>query len=255
LSNRTRSCALAVALAVSALLVSAGSASAFSQIKIRSLFLGPSNSTAFVELQMTADGQNDISGNRVNIWDATMGGGSAYTLLVDPPNGQNQRMILLRDAGSALPADFYLTNLGQTLSNWSSGGLMCWETFDCVAWGNFTGSSPPSPVGTPIVGGLSSSQVSVRRIDRACPTLLEGADDTNDSNADFGFAVGYPVRTNADTPTEVPCPTSNPPGQPNPSSGALPPGQRKKKCRSKGKHKGFASPAAGKKKRCGNKHK
>jgi hypothetical protein len=248
---------MAVALsAVASLAMAAMAGASADQIKIRSIFRGPTNSTAFVELQMYADGQNNLSGHNLNLWDATMGSGSAYSLLVDVPNGQNQRMVLLRDAGSAQPADFYLTNLGQTLSNWASGGLICWDTFDCVAWGNFTGSSPPSPVGTPIAGGLSGTQVSVRRIDRACPTLLEGADDTNDSNADFGFAVGYPVRTNADTPTETPCPAaSNPPGQPNPSTGALPPGQRKKKCRSRGKHQGHASAAAGKKKRCGNKHK
>src|SRR5262249_29132993 len=143
----------------------------------------------------------------------------------------------------------------QTLSNWSSGGLMCWETYDCVAWGNFSGSAPPSPVGTPIVGGLSSNQVHVRTIARGCPTALDAADDTDDSNSAFGFTVGYPVLTNADTPTETPCPVSTPPGQPNPSTGALPPGQRKKKCKSKGKHKGHASAAAGKKKRCGNKRK
>jgi Ca2+-binding RTX toxin-like protein len=43
-----------------------------------------------------------------------------------------------------------------------------------------------------------------RKITRNCPTLLEGADDTNSSAADFALSTN-PPRNNASQPTEVPC--------------------------------------------------
>lgn len=223
------------------LLACAASASAgFDQIKIRSIFRGPNNPAgAFIELQMYADGQTQLSGHNLNLWNFDMSSGIGTTLNVDVPNGQNQRMILIRDAGSALPAD-YTTNIGTFLTNNAAGGLACWETVDCVAWGSFSGSAPPSPVGTPITGGLSGSMVSVRRIDRGCPTALDATDDTNDSNADFGFAVGYPVRTNADTPTETLCPTTSTGPGSTPTATA-------KKCK---KHKKKPASAQSAKKKC-----
>jgi hypothetical protein len=235
---------LALAFALVALAGAASSASAtFHLMKIRSIFRGPNDPTgAFIELQMYADGQNQLSGHNLNLWNFDMSAGTGITLNTNVPIGQNQRMVLIRDAGSALPAD-YKANLGTFLTNNASGGLACWETVDCVAWGNFSGMSPPSPVGTPIVGGLSGSMVSVRRIDRGCPTALDAADDTGDSNSDFGFAVGYSVRDNSVAPTETPCAPSTGGGpvgtSPMPGSspqGALP---AKKKCK-KHKHRSAA---------------
>jgi hypothetical protein len=235
--------------AMIAVLATASSAMADAPLlKIRSVFRGPNNPAgAFVELQMVGDGQNQLSGHNLNLWNFDMSSGIGVTLGGDPPNAQNQRMVLIRDVGSALPTD-YQASIGTFLTNNSSGGLMCWETVDCVAWGNFSAVSPPSPVGTPIAGGLSGFMVSVRDIGRGCPTLLDEADDTNDSNADFGFAVGYPVRTNADSPTETPCPT---PATPAATPAATTPPAPAKKCKQK-KHRRSAQTA--KKKKCKKKH-
>ena len=205
--------AASLATATLALLtVASGASAAYQDIKIRSIFRGPNDPAgAFIELQMYGDGQTQLSGHNLNLWNFDMSNGTGFTLNADVPNGQNQRMILIRDAASVLPAD-YKANIGSVLDTNAGGGLACWETVDCVAWGNFSGTSPPSPVGTPIAGGLSGSMVNVRRIDRGCPTALDTADDTNDSNSDFGFAVGYPVRDNSVVPTEeLCCPTSAPP--------------------------------------------
>ena len=221
------------------------SSAAFNLIKIRSIFRGPNNPAgAFIELQMYGDGQTQLSGHNLNLWTFDMSGGTGITLNVDVPNGQNQRMILIRDAASGLPAD-YKANIGSFLDSNAGGGLACWETVDCVAWGTFSNTSPPSPVGTPIVGGLSGSMVSVRRIDRGCPTALDEADDTNDSNSDFGFAVGYPVRDNSVTPTETLCPV------PAPASGGTIPTARKK-CK---KHKKNTGAYSAKGKKCKKKKK
>ena len=234
-------------IAVLALVLGEGSAGASSDlVKIRSIFRGPNDpSGAFVELQMYADGQNQLAGHNLNLWTFDMSGGVGITLQTDPGNGQNQRTALIRDAGSALPADYKVNNLGSFLTTNAAGGLACWETVDCVAWGNFSGSSPPSPVGTPIVGGLLWNMVSVRDIGRGCPTALDEADDTNDSNADFAFGV-HPPRTNSDAPTETLCPTST-------SNPAPAPATPKKKC--KKRRKNPASAQSAKKKKCGKRGK
>lgn len=208
MSRRTRAFAALFATAALALMVGAGSASAtFHLIKIRSIFRGPSPTGAFVELQMYADGQNHVGGHQLRVYPATGTLFSAYNLPADVANGQNQRRILLGDTAAPGTPDVTLPGLGTDLTNFASGGAICWDVVDCVSWGNRTGTLP-SPAGTPIAGGLSGSQVSVRTITRGCPTALDVADDTDDSAADFGFAVGYGMRNNTLAPIETLCPTS-----------------------------------------------
>jgi len=237
-----------------AMLATAGSASAtFHLIKIRSIFRGPATANAFVELQMYADGQNLVGSHSIRVCpDAAMPPPllcSAFNLPSNVANGGNQRMILIRDSASMSPSDFPIVGLGAAIDGVGAGGALCWDTVDCVSWGTFNDDAfLPSSAGTPMTGSLSTSMVRVRSIAANCPTALDEADDTNQSNADFGAAVGYVTRTNASTPIETVCP---PPLVPTLTPTATPTTPtKKKKCKKKKKRGASAA-----KKRCKKKKK
>jgi hypothetical protein len=220
-------------IAILASLVMASSASAtYHLIKIRSIFRGPSGSPsgAWVELQMHAPVQNFVGGHQIRIYTATATTFSGFTLPSNVATGENQRRILIGDSSAPGSPDFTVAGIGTSLTNLAAGGAACWDVVDCVSWGNFTGNALlPSPAGTPIAGGLSGSMVSVRSIGANCPTALDAADDTDNSSADFGFAVGYMPRNNSLAPTETLCSSSGPPpvtpGAPTPNT------PKKKKCK------------------------
>jgi Ca2+-binding RTX toxin-like protein len=203
--------ALTAALTAAVSVGIVASASAAPQLLIREAHRGATSDGDYVMLQMIADGQNILSGNYIDILN-TDGQAQAEYPLPDVANGQNQRTVLIGNTG--VPgADF--AQAGVALP---TNGAVCLDThmsydgtggFDCVAWGNFVGaihplSSPALPVALP-GAGLAPSQSLVRTICRGSQTLLDAADDTNDSNADF--ALGAPIGTNnaAPPPTEAPC--------------------------------------------------
>jgi len=74
---------------------------------------------------------------------------------------------------------------------------------DCVSYGNFTGNLPSA--GTPAVQTPFETTLE-RKITSGCATVLDSADDTNNSSADFAASTN-PPRNNAATPTETPCST------------------------------------------------
>ena len=177
---------------------------------VREVHRGPTTAGDYVMLQMFADGQNvALNTHYIDILDSTGMAAAEYPLPVGMV-GQNQRTILI---GNSVPgADF--NNPGVVIP---ANGAVCYDQtnsyngtggLDCVAWGSFTGtahplSSPGLPVALPGVG-LAAGQSLVRKINRGCVTLLDSADDTNNSSADF--ALGTPIgRNNAATPTEKPC--------------------------------------------------
>lgn len=233
--------ALAAGLAIGAVPAAQG---AFHLMKIRSVFRAPAPTGAFVELQMFADGQNFVGGHQLKVCNSTGLLCSAFTIPGNVANGQSQRMILLGDTAAPGSPDFTLAGLGTSLTSNAGAGALCFDTVDCVSWGTFTGEANlASPAGTPIAGGLSGTMVSVRKITAGCTTALDEPDDTNVSNADFGFAVGYPMRNNSAAPTETLCPTQQPV-------------TKKKKCKKK-KRKGKKGSTAGvaAKKKCKKKKK
>ncbi len=84
------------------------------------------------------------------------------------------------------------------------GGAVCWETIDCVSWGNFSGSLP-SPAGEPAApGGIPDGMALRRSIDADCPTALDPEDDRDNSAADFALVFPAP-RPNSVVPTEHSC--------------------------------------------------
>jgi hypothetical protein len=223
---------LAIAVLTASLALAASAHATYHLIKIRSIFRGPSGSPsgAWVELQMYAPVQNFVGGHQIRIYTATATTFSGFTLPSNVASGDNQRRILVGDTSAPGTPDFTIGGLGTSLTNLAAGGAACWDVVDCVSWGNFTGNALlPSSAGTPIAGGLSGNMVSVRSIGANCPTALDAADDTDNSSADFGFAVGYMPRNNTLAPTETLCSSSGPPPTTPPPVGTTP--KKKKKCK------------------------
>jgi Ca2+-binding RTX toxin-like protein len=180
-------------------------------IMVREVHRGATAAGDYVMLQMFADGENvALNTHYIDILD-TGGMANAEYPLPTGMIGQNQRTILIGNTGVA-GADF--SDPGVVVP---AQGAVCYDEngtyngtngIDCVAWGNFTGSTHPlSSPALPVAlsgGNLGTNQSLVRTISRGCATQLDAADDTNNSAADF--ALGAPIgRNNATTPTEKPC--------------------------------------------------
>jgi hypothetical protein len=186
----------------------------------------------WVELQMYADGQNQVAGKVIRTFDPSGFPFSLYVIGSGPgphpgaPNGQNQRTILISSLftpATGVDADFVAPP--NDLQMTGEDGAVCYTEndppaytpIDCVAYGNFTGSIPTA--GTPAVRTPFESTLE-RSITRGCPTALDPLDDSNDSSADFALST-RPPRNNSTPPTETLCP----PGSPgSTSSTPIPPG-------------------------------
>lgn len=212
-----------LALAVAITLVGAQSASAtFHLIHIREVYPGSAADplAEYVELQMYASGQEFVAGHVVRTYDASGSLVKTNTIDSNVANGASQRTVLLAtpqaEAQFGVQADAPLAPSGQLSP---AGGAVCWESLDCVSWGSFSKStlsasgSPADPLGIP--DGMALR----RTIAPRCPTLLEEADDTNDSASDFADAFPAP-RPNSAVPAERACSS----GQGPPAGGGGTPG-------------------------------
>jgi RTX calcium-binding nonapeptide repeat (4 copies) len=183
----------------------------------------------WVELQMYADGENQVAGKVIRTFFGDGGLRSQYVIASradtpNAPNGQNQRTILISSlfTPEGVTAD-YVAPVDELQMTGQDGAVCYTENnpptytpIDCVAYGNFTGSLP---VGTPAVATPFGSTLE-RSITRGCPTALDPLDDSNNSVADFALSTN-PPRNNATPPTETVCP----PGSPgSTSSTPIPPG-------------------------------
>jgi RTX calcium-binding nonapeptide repeat (4 copies) len=220
--------ALAAALGLTASIGFASSASGYQQNMIRQIHpsLGIFGGE-WVELQMYADGQNLVSGKVIRTFNSTDQLNSQYIITgPNPPNGQNQRTILISSLITPSPgvdADFVAPV--DELQMTGQDGAVCYTEnnpptytpIDCVAYGNYMGSLPG--VGAPAVATPFESTLE-RSITRGCPTALDPVDDSNNSSADFALST-RPPRNNSTPPTETVCP----PGTPgSTSSNPVPPG-------------------------------
>jgi hypothetical protein len=199
--------ALAAALVIVGAALAAPSASAnYHLMKIREVYPGTALAPdrAFVELQMPAAGQNQVSGHEIVVYNSVGAVTATVPMTGNVPNGQSQRTILLGDI-DVTNRDFP-ANIGTLVA--PSGGAVCFPDAsppDCVAWGSFTGAaSLPGAVGTPEPGAIPDGSSITRSITRGCPTALDAADDTDNSSADLALTTPTP-RNNAATPTETVC--------------------------------------------------
>lgn len=199
---------LATVAFLAAFALATGSASAaFHLMKIREV--GKANPVDYVELQMYESGQNLVDGRYIRTYDGNGVLDTTFELPSNVASGQSQRTILVARNEPGLPVtpDFSTSDFSVR-----SNGAVCFLStvaplagIDCVSYGSFTGvpGGDPSPTGTPVPGLASGTSIH-RSIARGCPTLLEAADDTNDSAADFAVGPASP-RSNATAPTERAC--------------------------------------------------
>ena len=180
--------------------VPAPASASFHLMSVREVYPGSlaEPKAEYVELQMYAGGQNFVGGRVLSTYSA---GGLVKdnTLASDVPNGQNQRTVLIATPEAGVAADESLAPSGQLDP---AGGAVCWEALDCVSWGSFS-SSLKSPAGTP-AAAIPDGMALRRKISANCATLLEAADDTSSSAADFEAVFPEP-HPNSVAPAEHPC--------------------------------------------------
>jgi Ca2+-binding RTX toxin-like protein len=226
MSRMLRKGLLALAACLAFGLLAAPAGANYHLMKIREV-AGSSSDQAYVELQMYAAGQNQVSGHTLTFWDAdglVLGIPQPVQTVTlsgpNPPNGQTQRTILIGDSGVA-GRDFTVDLnpfFDQTQgANLVFGGAVCFDAIpvDCVSWGGagFTGAANLPDKSTPHSQPLPVTMALRRDIGRGCSTLLEAADDTNNNTDDFALVPRAP-RGNAIAPTEKDCGggTTPPPG-------------------------------------------
>jgi hypothetical protein len=198
-------CLAGAALSFLAVVLLPATASAsFHLNSIREVFPGSSDSPGaeYIELQMYAAGQNHVAGHEVREYASD--GYRPEMLENDVASGENQRTILL--ATEEAEAKFGFTADMVILPGFldPAGGAVCFDSIDCVAWGNFdTSAILPSPAGAN-APAITDVLALTRSITPGCATLLEASDDTNDSAADFLEAAPHP-RPNSSSPIEHPC--------------------------------------------------
>jgi len=201
----------AVFLIVGALFPAAAAAD-FHLVSIREVFPGEATApdAEYVELQAYAAGQQFVSGHSVTFHDASGATIGTEPFADDVADGRNQMTVLM--ATPAAEARFGVVAdepMGTGLID-LLGGAVCWSSLDCVAWGSFSGSLP-SAAGPPAAspGGIPDGMALRRTIAAGCATLLEAADDTNDSALDFAAVFPGP-RPNSVVPSEQACVASGP---------------------------------------------
>lgn len=181
-------------------------AATFHLMQIREVYPGSAAApeAEYVELQMWASGQNLVEGHVLRSYDAAGNVTGTSTFAHNVSNAANQSTLLLAtpqaEAQFGVAADAPLP----TGSLSPAGGAVCWESIDCVSWGNFSGTLP-SPAGAPVApAGIPDGMALRRSITRGCATLLDPSDDNDVSAEDFAVASPLP-RPNSVPPTEQAC--------------------------------------------------
>jgi hypothetical protein len=181
-------------LVLALLVLPAAARAQFDMVKIVEVFTGPG--PQYVMLQSYAAGQDQLTGHSLFVYDAS--GSVVQTNTFPSPDGiageLNQAAILIgtSNVAGAFGITVDLDMPAPMMS--ATGGKVCWDAtlVDCVAWGNYSGSS--TGVGSAAVPGGIPSGKAIRR-DLAISggaTILDATDDTNDSAADFDLVDPQP---------------------------------------------------------------
>jgi Ca2+-binding RTX toxin-like protein len=211
---------VALAACVACGLFAAPAQGSFHLNKIREISGSTAGSnSAYIELQMYANGENFVAGHNITLWNANavVGGGVNPVATIplsgpNPPNGQSQRTILIGDTGVA-GRDFTV-DFSPYIETGAPMGLLpagaaCYEgtPVDCVSWGGaaMVGSGNLPDKSTPFGQPLPTTFALRRVITRNCATALEAADDTNNNANDFVPAVPRDPTPNATAPVDKEC--------------------------------------------------
>ena len=156
----------------------------------------------YVQLQMYFGGHGHVAGNFISFFDAAGAEiGLPATFASNVPIELDQSTILI--ATSSAQTLFGIeADLQMPAQLNIAGGKVCYEwpafEIDCFGWGSFA-ALPDASIGTPFnVGvGLPAGDAAKRDLSvSGSPTILESADDTNQSANDFDAANPAP-RNNA----------------------------------------------------------
>lgn len=174
--------------------------------EVRASALAPDD--AFVELQAYRQGQNQLGGSQLVVFDQTGVTQTPFTLAGGVANGDSQRTMLIGAPG-VVGADYTFAGLGSSLS--PAGGAVCLNEAmppDCVAWGAFSGGALlPFPGAGPPAPAIAEGQSLTRTTARGCALGLDREDDSDSSAADLALGAPSP-QPNAATPSDrdcVPC--------------------------------------------------
>jgi hypothetical protein len=185
----------------------------FHLIKVREVHPGQSDDS-YVELQMFAAGQSLLSGHSLTLYNSSGSLVHTSTFSSSVAHSANQQTVLIGD--TAVQSTFGVAPdlLDAGLSIPAAGGAACWNAggipADCVAWGNFNGqvalqAATGTSVGPPASpSGITAGKAIRRKISPGCPTLLEEADDSDDSATDFEEVSPAP-RNDSSAITEAVC--------------------------------------------------
>ncbi len=172
------------------LLSSAPALASFHEMSIREVFAGSASEpdAQYVMLQMYSAGQNFVSSHSVTVYNRNNVSVGTYTFTSSVANGSNQATILV--ATPEAEASFGITaDLEMTATLTGTGGKVCFDSIDCVSWGDFTGTVPEAGDPAPAIPAGSALTRSLKG-----NGTLEQSDDTDDSATDF--AIGPPAPLN-----------------------------------------------------------
>jgi cysteine-rich repeat protein len=168
----------------------------FHLMKIMEVFPGTvaAPNAQYVVIRSYAVGQTFLGSHQIHVYNAagTEVSGSPFTFSGSVSNGPDQMEVLIAtsDAAALFDLDADLTMMPVLPL---TGGKVCYDAIDCVAWGTYHGSS--TGVGTPFNApvGLVQGQAMQRRLNICMgATTLEACDDTDDSANDFMLATPAP---------------------------------------------------------------
>ena len=176
------------------------------EIMVREVYAGGGTNDSYVVLQASVPEENDVTGSSLTAYGIAGTVLGTGTFQNDVVHGDSQMTLLIADSGyvnSQLAGPVPNVTMPSLNLN-PSGGAVCWESFDCVSWGDFTGTTP-SPTGENAPAMTSSQLYALNRdINHGCPGALDADDDTDNSIADFSKRMPNP-RNNNSTISEIVC--------------------------------------------------
>ncbi len=176
------------------------------EIMVREVYAGGGTNNSYVVLQASVPEENDVTGSSLTAYGITGGVLGTGTFQGDVAHAESQMTLLVADSGyvdSQLAGPVPNVTMPSLNLN-PSGGAVCWESFDCVSWGDFSGTTP-SPTGENAPAMTSSQLYALNRnVNHGCPGALDADDDTDNSFADFSKRLPNP-RNNNSTIAEIVC--------------------------------------------------
>lgn len=146
----------------------------------------------FIELQASSSGQNNLTGHKVVTYNSDGTVDTEYPFTSDPPSGADDETYLLATTAAQTQFGLGAVDLVMPTAGLDEfGGKVCFVSVegngnvDCMAWGEYTGSS--TGVGSPFSPQLGLPEGA--SVERTIVGSLDSGDDTNQSAADFDWAV------------------------------------------------------------------